>query len=229
MKCRRCNKELQSVVLPSFEGGSITLTPNLCEACEILEAEEERDWMLKEREKLIARTIPYTDNDPDRMDENLVADVGVLAFRNGRLVRRGVYLWGPVQTWKTRTLSHLAACAMRKGIPTVWVDCPKMLLSYSDALGDGGGEATSLLEGMSKVPLLVIDDFGKGVLTPRGRELLYVVIDQRLIRKLPVWYTSNNPVEFVRMWMRDDGAHHAEAVERRIKESCEIVKTGGRR
>jgi len=77
-----------------------------------------------------------------------------------------------------------------------------MLRAYSQSLLDGSMDG--LLARLHKPDVLIIDDFGEGKLTERGLELLYMIVDKRLILQKPVWFTSNLALNHTINWMAHD-------------------------
>jgi DNA replication protein DnaC len=221
-KCPRCNRrKLGARKVKRLDGTTKTVKDVFCKVCakEIdkavrMEGREEKADAIKS--KVLKSGIPYTDTD-GRVND-------VLALTEG-LDGGGVFIHGVTGTFKTRTLCVLAHRAIKKDMSLEWESCPVMLSNYSQSLMDN--TAGSMLDRLIRPAILVIDDWGKGKVTDRGREFLYNVVNLRFERGRSIWYTSNKRPEWVKNgWIKNDESDDGPAIERRIVQSCRVIDTG---
>jgi DNA replication protein DnaC len=100
---------------------------------------------------------------------------------------------------------------------------PAVLLEYTFTLASGG--TGSSLPAKLSLPreLLILDDLGAGKVTDRGVELLFMVLDMRMVRRAPLWITSNLTVKELGAWiMRNDPSQqiNGQRIVRRLYEMC---------
>lgn len=228
-----CGKRLQPLELPSFAGGMLIVPITLCEECKARQDEDEKKNAVKrlkhDREVYVqslvsGMVIPYSMHDNAQSNLELRELVGGVVFKDRKLTPRGVYVYGPPGAWKTRALCVCALAAARRGYKIDWLDCPVLLCEYSAAVAGGMTVAADLVERCTSPNVLIIDDFGKGVVTPRGCELLYNIINMRTVREMPIWYTANKPPSMVTKWIKTDDADYSGSIMRRIVETCTVIK-----
>ena len=226
-KCK-CGNILKPLELPSFGGGSFSVPAAvMCDECF---AKSEKDAGVAAIRAYVQglidnKVVPYADHDPTLANLPLRDMVGSSVFADHKIHSRGVYIHGPAGIWKTRALSACALTAARRGYTVEWLDCPVLLCEYSEAVSDTMHRAAALINRCTRPDIFVIDDFGKGVVTQRGAELLYNIINQRIVRGKPVWYTANKPPSMVKGWIKYDEAGYAQSIIRRITEYCQVIKS----
>lgn len=72
----------------------------------------------------------------------------------------------------------------------------------------------------SYVPILMIDDFGKGKLTERVEEGMFTIVERRSSRGLPLLMTTNHSKGSLQAIMTP---HRGPALVRRLGEFCEVL------
>lgn len=81
-------------------------------------------------------------------------------------------------------------------------------------------EALQAIRQAQNVHLLLIDDLGKGRLTPSAEELLYDILDKRSERQLPVIWTANVTSSQLHSMMSED---RGDAIMRRLAEFTKVI------
>jgi len=99
---------------------------------------------------------------------------------------------GPTGTGKTWIACALGQQATRKGYPVLYTKLSRLLEEFEIAYGDGS--LAKLRTKLSKIKLLIIDDWGLAPLTMRGRYELLETIDDR-IRTGSLIINSPLPIE----------------------------------
>ena len=104
--------------------------------------------------------------------------------------RRGLYLNGNFGSGKSYLISAMFNELAKKNIKSVIVFWPYFLSELKGSFNSS--EYNSLIESVSKAPLLLIDDIGAENLTDWGRdEVLCPILNIRMEAKLPTFFTSN--------------------------------------
>jgi len=229
MICRECGENIPEVT--SYFGGVLDGPFAICDKCATA-AEQRR---IDEEGQIAANVymqkvavqksrIPYSDSDLSKANHKLLRAFGEAAFKDSRLSRRGIYVHGRAGLWKTRAAAFCASLACDRGHSVCWRSVPMMLSDYTRATMTNQEGAGKFISDMVRPDLLVLDDFGKGVLTARGLELLYTIIDDRFVNNKATWYTANGPPEILNKWIRVDDVGYAESILRRVNEGAEVLK-----
>lgn len=223
----KCGGRIAPLKLPEFNGMQRWFMAVECNRCTARQVKEDTDRQeslrLQRIDSTAKKILPYVNTLLTHEGAN-----GSMLEEARRDARNGLYLHGATGTFKTRCLCVLAHEALFTGLSVAWVSSPDLLLRYSAALGgdDGMKDLMKQVAEYKAVDILVIDDWGKGKVTERGRELLYIIVDSRFSSRRPIWYTSNNPPGYVSKWMAGDNNSTASAVLRRIEEASTIINTG---
>ena len=107
----------------------------------------------------------------------------------------GFLLHGNVGTGKTHllvgTVRHLT---LEKGIPTKFVEFTHLLSDIRRQFDQGRGE-TAILAPLVELPVLAIDELGKGQNTEWQLSIIDEIISKRYNRSLTTLFTTNYPLE----------------------------------
>ena len=96
----------------------------------------------------------------------------------------GLLLSGPSGSGKTFAISCIGNALLDKGVPAHMETFPRIAaLPYENRV--------SVIEEMVKVPLLILDDFGAERASGYALETIYLVVDGRYRRKLPLVVTTD--------------------------------------
>lgn len=129
---------------------------------------------------------------------------------------KGVLLYGPTRTGKTRTAYLLA----RKWfLPHDWTMAAYNGGSFSRAVADeyGTGNASGFHAMLNSLPILLLDDIFKTRMTPAVQDALYSAVEDRMASMKPTILTMNSGTEDVEAAMASD---LAKPMIERLRESC---------
>ena len=124
-----------------------------------------------------------------KMNRSLVFDLATCAFIDKR--EDGLFL-GPGGTGKSHLAQAIGQVAILQGYRVLYRETHVLLDQLADAVMDGTRK--QFMEGLSTVPLLIIDDFGMRKLPLTAAEDLLEIVMRRYERASTV-LTSNRPVE----------------------------------
>lgn len=134
----------------------------------------------------------------------------------------GLYLWGNVGAGKTHTATAIANELIERHFVTVMfvsvADVAARVKKTFDSTQKDQDE--SLFEDMKKAELLVLDDLGMEKPTDWLKEQLFLVINERYEKQMPIVVTSNQSLE-------DLAKAHFPQVASRLVEMCKAVKFTG--
>jgi DNA replication protein DnaC len=126
------------------------------------------------------------------MPEPVVSAVRAYVRQLERRLREGRGLWivGDVGTGKTTLAMIVSSAAIQAGHSVAIYALPRLLNLIRDEVGADGG-LLDLLDRLSSVELLHIDDLGAQHTTPWRLEQLYSLVDARYQAKRPIVATTN--------------------------------------
>lgn len=117
--------------------------------------------------------------------------------------KRGAFLYGGCGTGKTYLASLIAQGFLRAGLTVRFFDMPGLLARIKDTF-DTKQSTGALLDDVCQCDLLVIDDMGAEKVTEWSVEQLYLVVNQRYNRGLPMVGTSNFDLNGLEKRLGDD-------------------------
>ncbi|MCL4180637.1 MAG: hypothetical protein KJ072_23180 [Verrucomicrobia bacterium] len=224
--CGQCGHPFLAV--PFVYGGRILAFPRYCESC--IAGNERAEALERERKEAqrVAlaweRICPplYRDTDPSRLDCSLAARETILSWQFGP---KGLLAHGPARLGKTRLvyllLSRLHHLERRKIIA---LTANAFSHQVSVLFGAGGGRGEAFIDSLTDVPILFIDDIGKGRLTDRVESEFFHVIETRTAHLRPTLLTTNLNGQALRlMWSAD----RAEPLLGRFQEFFQTVAVVG--
>ncbi len=104
-----------------------------------------------------------------------------------------VFLVGPPGTGKTHLLAASVNEALKKGVCAVFFSAPWLMKMIREDMIDETDK--KILDRCCEIEFLAIDDLGKEKMSETVQQALFMIVDQREIRKLRTSVTSN--------WMPD--------------------------
>lgn len=135
-----------------------------------------------------------------------------------------LYIHGEAGTGKTvmavqYMLGHVAfQQACRSPISAFFITVPELLLQFRATYDSAEDTEQSLLDRLSKVGLLVLDDFGTQATSDWAYQMLYMLINRRYDNMLPVIITSNYDLQRLEDSLDD------KRITSRLYEMCDIVE-----
>jgi DNA replication protein DnaC len=223
-KCRDCG------ILSEYETykGMEWMHPTICEQCYQKREDELRNKeVLKRKEETLAEInmLPYPVWDSKVGNNSLRNTIGKRVFTNGEFTPVSLWVYGPTGVGKTRCVCSVARTVIEREGHVNFVNCLGILHGYSNEFMDLQGSTELYMSRLgTDKRILIIDDVGMGKITERGAELLYFIVNERLIRELPTWYTSNFHPSYIRKWFSSKLAQQAKNIERRIMETTHIIE-----
>jgi DNA replication protein DnaC len=151
------------------------------------------------RSNALAAPIPkrYRDVSFDRtpvteIDTGVVRIVRAYADRIGDLLAagRGLWLMGPQGTGKTTLAMLVSKAALAAGHTVAIYPLPKLLYMIRESFGDGRSHM-DLIDRLTAVDLLHIDDIGAEQTTPWVLEELYTIVNARYEEQRSMLITTN--------------------------------------
>lgn len=127
----------------------------------------------------------------------------------------GMILHGDTGTGKTFYAACIANALAERGINVLMTNIPALISKMSH---DFESEKEDVLYRLSKVPLLIIDDFGVERVSDYTTEKIYEIIDTRYRSGKPLIITTNQDTE---KWFSDTNVKN-ERIYSRIREMCSI-------
>ena len=136
---------------------------------------------------------------------------------------RGLGLIGASGAGKTRAAAFIARRVWPSIKSLCFLKATKLTRLAAEKYSDDPREKDAAKQAISsayKSKLLILDDIGKGRLTPTAEEMLFDLIDERSERQLPIIWTSNATGQELRDMLSPD---RAAALTRRLAEFSEII------
>jgi DNA replication protein DnaC len=141
---------------------------------------------------------------------------------------RGLLLHGPVGTGKTHLLvAILRALTLERGAPARFVEFTHMLADIKEGFNQGRNEA-EVLGPVSRIPVLGVDELGKGLTTDWQLSVLDEVISRRYNNGLTTYFTTNLPLSEGTESPREPVTAHSGDLRRSL-EAIQLVDRVGER
>jgi DNA replication protein DnaC len=107
---------------------------------------------------------------------------------------KGIFIYGPVGVGKTFTIVALLKKLYEKyRIKSRFVDVKTLSIQLKNYFGENSDKAYKLVNVLSQIPILVLDDLGKEVLFDWYYEVLTYIISERYNQKRITFFTSQYP------------------------------------
>ena len=229
--CRECGGVIR---YPTPEGESSRwlrlLAPKVCVACEpVIEAraaECEREYERAEaasrkadrvRKWLIICPARYQNTNPAQVPERLM-----VAAAEWQFGERGLGIVGPTGQRKTRAMFLLLhRLYVDEGRRVAYLTTSEFSHKVSRLSSEKMEQLDEFIGNLCTVPILFMDDLGKGRMTDRVESEFYHVIEERYKNLKPILFTANGTASQLAGLMGED---RGAAVMRRLSEMCEVIK-----
>lgn len=117
------------------------------------------------------------------------AQTFALTYRTGDEAK-GIYIFGPAGVGKTHLLHAILNKLEERRIPSIFVQAESLFDRLRSAIGRDE-ELEPILDAFSSVPVLAIDELGHERANEFTLEKMFRIINQRFVRNLPTFFTSN--------------------------------------
>lgn len=195
-----------------------------CDPC-ITIATEKRD-IEEQRQKLEQREAEFWAMVPkiyQTTDENQIAPQLKKAIREWKYGPIGLGFKGPSGSQKTRASVLLLYSLHKSGRSVFYLKATNLTKNALEAFSDDKGTKKQALEAMRQATechVLLLDDIGKGRLSPSAEESLYALLDTRTENMLPTIWTTNADSSQLHDMMSED---RGDAIMRRLVEFSKII------
>ena len=227
--CGNCNSPRQTIV--RF-GNTKKKVACMCKCeCEAYEKQKELDKKQKRMDmvnrlrtdgiKLSLQGCTFESDDGTRNRKQMaMAKRYVEKWQQIKDENIGLLFWGDTGNGKTFTAACIANELVSRGVPVLMTSFPKIL---SMAQGMYSDEKKDYIQSLNNYDLLIVDDLGVERHTDFGFEIVYSVIDQRYIEKLPIIITTNLTAEE----MKNPKELRTQRIYDRVNEMCVPVRFDG--
>ncbi len=210
--CLRCRVE--PVTIPESQ----KIVGGICEHCieteNLLLKEHNRNNHLKEKWNRICPTL-YQDTEIDRLPHPMLSMKALkwpylvegLPGKSARWI--GVNLWGYPRTGKTRTMFLILKKAHFEG-RSVKVFGPSQ---FAQELEMRDFKTASWMRGVTAFDIVAFDDIDKCKLTRQQEDKFFALLDSRISRRLPTFFTGNTHGDDLKLQFRN-----GEAIIARMRE-----------
>lgn len=225
-----CHKKVNPCWIPSIgvEDGQIVIRYGLCAIRESDNRQKKLNRLMKSA-RLPPRYIGKTLSDYTEDSDNAAA---VNWARTAVTENQGAFLFGERGTGKTFLASIVAQEFIRKGKASIFVKVPALLseirMTYN---GTSQTNETQLLEEISSVAVLILDDLGMEKPTRFAGTTICNIIDARYDNELPTIITSNYPIEKIRRDFdnaTDGESYNGSRLVDRLQEMCKPILFKGK-
>jgi len=215
-------KDVEKKVCEKCGGRQFILTDEGPVPCECRQAE-----LLKKRLK--AAKIPsryknktiksFISDDPQRKKLHLNAEAYVKGFSSSEIeMKKGLLFMGDTGCGKTHLAVGILKNIIEKGFKGYFYNIADFIARLRDTMGgDADYDEMDLLEEISKVDFLVLDDLGTEKPTEWVLDRLYTLINLCYERNLPVVVTTN------KMDIIELENHVGKRIVSRLCEMCQII------
>jgi DNA replication protein DnaC len=215
VNCATCGTPFTTSKVRIIKSGTMTLLEVDCEECKqttVTRPNVSRDYR-REWEEMCPRQ--FLDTDPKR-----IPDVVLREFRRYQFSNLGITAIGSTGTFKSRSMHLLMRRLFFEGRSVKLFDAIRLGVAIGDSFDNDGYGV--LIDNLSVVDALSIDDLDKAKLTDRIQEGFYAIIDRRIQNKLPTFITTNiDGAILERLFLPQYGP----ALRRRLRESSTIIQT----
>ncbi len=124
----------------------------------------------------------------DKYEENVITLASLSSFVQGGAKKPWLYLQGNNGSGKTYTAILVALLAITNDQDVFYINAPQLMDDLRPSKEDGGKK---LMKYCSEVDFLILDDLGQEKASDWVSERLYIIINNRYMRRKPTVVTSN--------------------------------------
>ncbi|MBU8905139.1 primosomal protein DnaI [Desertibacillus haloalkaliphilus] len=188
-----CKNMIQGYQPELIEGrGRIELQYNPCELKRKYDERKQQQELIKSLhvpKEILQASFDQLDQDNERMTASAAALEFAINAQPGE-DGRGLYFYGQFGVGKTYIMGAIAQELADRNIETLLVYTPDFFREIKNSLGDG--TFNEKIEKVKRAQVLILDDIGAENMSSWIRdEVLGVILQYRMMEKLPTLYTSN--------------------------------------
>lgn len=178
---------------------------------------------------LLSKEIDF--NNPDRVQ--IFKEINrFLSNYKKEPFTKGIYIHGEYGTGKTQILLHLATTLVKRNTEVLFAYYPDLVRNLKGLIGTPSFE--SLIHKLKTVPILMLDDIGAEHNTDFVRdEILGPILQYRMMAYLPIFMTSNYPLDILREHFKfgreEVNIVKSDRIIERIRVLMEIVELRGKK
>lgn len=220
--CKTCNTEFQAEDL--VFNGRVIFSQDHCQTCieKMVEAQAKswEDTVKEKRESLFWRDVPplYRATDPALIREDVRRAVEGYEYSP-----RGLGFIGKSGAGKTRAAVMILHRLSQEGKTTCFMKATSITQLAREKFDDDASTrntASAMITNAYKADMTLIDDIGKGRLTPTAEELMFDIIDRRAEQLKPILWTSNMNAQGIQAAFSED---RGDALIRRLREFTRVI------
>ena len=210
-RCVRCRATISDPPpLVAEFAGVLSVTQPLCPVCDI--APEPLESAFTRCCGIPKGFLAY---DTDKLPESAASRILAASLTTG------VYIQGQWGTGKSRAAAFAAMMRRPTGHGLRWINCAEWGVAFLAEFSDGFDAVHRALDSVAKAGLLVLDDLGAGVPSPRITEALFVILDRRYREGMETWVTTNYDHEALADRL---GEAHGAKIVRRLADMTAAVR-----
>ena len=223
-KCKECGKDFETEEVYMPELNRRFVFQSACEPClDRLLTErdvQEKEAKAKKREDDFWAMVPaiYKTTDETKINSKLKR-----AIYEWKFGPQGIGIKGPSGTQKTRAAVLLLHSLHKGGKSVFYLKATNLTKNALEAFSDDKAIKKHALESIrnaTECQVLLLDDIGKGRLSPSAEESLYALLDTRTENLLPTIWTTNADSSQLHDMMSED---RGDAIMRRLVEFSTII------
>jgi DNA replication protein DnaC len=223
-KCKECGKDFETEEVYMPELNRRFVFQSACEPClDRLLTErdvQEKEAKAQKRENDFWAMVPAIYKTTDETKINTKLKRAIYEWKFGST---GLGFKGPSGSQKTRAAVLLLHSLHKGGKSVFYLKATNLTKNAVEAFSDDKAIKKHALESMrnaTECQVLLLDDIGKGRLSPSAEESLYALLDTRTENLLPTIWTTNADGSQLHDMMSED---RADAIMRRLIEFSTII------
>jgi DNA replication protein DnaC len=215
--CEHCGSEFEGIRIFGFP-------QRCCDPCsERITAGKPPQQREDDRKRAFRSTLPplFHDTDPKRLPRRITDAVN--SYQYGAM---GLAFIGEAGAGKSRGMYLLLERLATAGHRVEFITATDITRYSAEKFSNDSGieaAANAKLRSIRRADALLIDDMGKGRVTPTAEETLYDVLNHRTESMLPTFWTSNAGSNQLHAMFSAD---RADALLRRLKDFTDIIRCG---
>ena len=214
-KCRECGKVIGEFEKASVDGCSFNIYPTICDKCDEKRSESIRKDVLRASATSAGLPFGFWSFDSQKGNNELLE----WCKENSHT---SIWLMGDTGLCKTRSLVRTAIIKLWQddNLRVMYIPTCDWLRQICGMMGNSNHSSDDVeweIYRAKNVDILIIDDIGQEKITARGAELLFTIIDYRVMAGNRIWATTQTTAEELDLQL---GERKGRAIRRRLAEVC---------